>query len=109
MTSIGTNGENIKELFSYLIPEMPELEFGAHLHSLKSNWEEKVHAAYEAGCLRFDSAMRGIGGCPMAKDELVGNLATENLVSYFNGFKALNLDEKNFSKSMDIAGRIFQS
>ncbi len=104
-----SNPENIKELFSFLIPEMPNVEFGAHLHSLKTNWEEKVHAAYEAGCLRFDSAMRGIGGCPMAKDELVGNLATENLVSYFNGFKALNLDEKNFSKSMDIAGRIFQS
>ena len=104
-----SNPENIKELFSYLIPEMPEVEFGAHLHSLKSNWEEKVHAAYLAGCRRFDSAMRGIGGCPMANDDLVGNLATENLVTYFKGFKALDIDENNFSKSMEIAADIFQS
>lgn len=104
-----SNPANIKELFSYLIPEMPNVEFGAHLHSLKTNWEEKVHAAYESGCRRFDSAMRGVGGCPMANDDLVGNLATENLVSYFNGFNALNLDENYFSKSMELAGKIFQS
>lgn len=104
-----SNPENIKELFSYLIPEMPHVEFGAHLHSLKSNWEEKVQAAYDSGCRRFDSAMGGIGGCPMANDELVGNLATENLVSYFKGFKALDLDENSFTESSKLASTIFQS
>lgn len=104
-----SNPTNIKELFSHLIPAIPDVEFGAHLHSLQSNWQEKVEAAYKSGCRRFDSAMGGIGGCPMADDELVGNLATENIVSYFNGYNALGLDENHFIKSMAMANKIFHS
>jgi hydroxymethylglutaryl-CoA lyase len=77
-----SNPENIKHLFSNLIPEFPNVEFGAHLHTRPDQWKEKVEAAYESGCRRFDSTVKGIGGCPMAEDELVGNLATENLVNF---------------------------
>ncbi len=73
----------ISYLFGHLIPAYPDVEFGAHLHTHPSNWYEKVDAAYKAGCRRFDSAIKGYGGCPMAKDELVGNLPTEKLLSYF--------------------------
>lgn len=76
--------ENIGYLFSDLIPECPDIEFGAHLHSRKENAFEKIKAAYDAGCRRFDSALHGFGGCPMAKDELTGNLPTEALVSFLN-------------------------
>ena len=103
-----SNPENITKLFSHLIPEVPNVEFGAHLHTLKTNWKEKVEAAYNSGCRRFDSAMGGIGGCPMAKDELVGNLATENLVTFFDGFDYLKLNEKYFSESMQLAKKIFR-
>lgn len=74
--------ENIAALFSKLIPAYPAIEFGAHFHSTPSAWEEKIAAAYENGCRRFDSALKGIGGCPMAQDELVGNIATENLAAW---------------------------
>ncbi len=104
-----SNPGNIKQLFSHLIPAIPSVEFGAHLHSHKSNWKEKIQAAHESGCRRFDSALRGIGGCPMADDELVGNLATEDLVSFFNGFRTLELDEQKFSESMVLANKIFHS
>lgn len=77
------NPESISYLYSELIPEYPEVEFGAHFHTKPSEWQEKIDAAYRSGCLRFDSALKGYGGCPMAKDELTGNMATENLVFYF--------------------------
>lgn len=77
-----SNPKNIAELFSNLIPEFPEVEFGAHLHTRPDKWKEKIEAAYNSGCRRFDSTIKGIGGCPMAEDELVGNLATENLISF---------------------------
>lgn len=80
-----SNPENIKYLFSNLIPALPQLEFGAHLHTTPDKWEEKVDAAYKAGCRRFDGAINGLGGCPMATDKLTGNMPTENLLSYFNG------------------------
>jgi hydroxymethylglutaryl-CoA lyase len=80
--------ENIHYLFSNLIPKYPEIEFGAHLHTTPSKWHEKVHAAYKAGCLRFDGAVQGFGGCPMAKDELTGNMPTEKILSYFTAEKA---------------------
>lgn len=79
-----SNPDNIKYLFSNLIPALPQVEFGAHLHSTTQTALEKIAAAYEAGCRRFDSAIHGLGGCPMAKDELTGNLATETLLSYFD-------------------------
>ena len=75
--------EVITYLFSYLIPKYPSIEFGAHLHTTPDKWFEKIDAAYHAGCRRFDGAIQGFGGCPMAKDELTGNMPTEKLLSYF--------------------------
>ena len=74
----------IKWLFTKLIAEFPTVEFGAHLHTHPHNWKGKLEAAYSAGCKRYDGAMLGYGGCPMAKDDLVGNMPTEKMISYFN-------------------------
>jgi len=82
--TVGTSTpEDINYLFSHLIPKYPHVEFGAHLHTTPNRWYEKVDAAYIAGCRRFDGAIRGFGGCPMAKDELTGNMPTEKMLSYF--------------------------
>lgn len=87
--TVGTSTpENIDYLFSNLIPKYPEIEFGAHLHTTPSKWYEKVDAAYKSGCRRFDGAVQGFGGCPMAKDELTGNMPTEKMLSYFTAEKA---------------------
>lgn len=75
--------EGIAYLFSNLIPKYPHIEFGAHLHTHPAHWYEKVDAAYKAGCRRFDGAIQGFGGCPMARDELTGNMPTEKMLSYF--------------------------
>lgn len=103
-----SNPENITYLFSELIPAFQHIEFGAHLHTTPTTWHEKVEAAYQAGCRRFDGAMRGYGGCPMAKDELVGNMATENLVGYFenNGLN-LSLDKEAFAAALAASGAVF--
>jgi hydroxymethylglutaryl-CoA lyase len=106
--TIGTSTkENISYLFSNLIPELPDIEIGAHLHSHPSTWKEKINAAAENGCLRFDSAIHGIGGCPMADDELVGNIATENIIGFFGGFDSAGIDKNAFSSSLKIANEIF--
>lgn len=87
--TVGTSTpEVIDYLFSNLIPKYPEIEFGAHLHTTPTKWHEKVDAAYKAGCRRFDGAVQGFGGCPMAKNELTGNMPTEKMLSYFNTEKA---------------------
>lgn len=87
--TVGTSTpEVIDYLFSNLIPKYPEIEFGAHLHTTPTKWHEKVDAAYKAGCRRFDGAVQGFGGCPMAKDELTGNMPTEKMLSYFTKEKA---------------------
>lgn len=87
--TVGTSTpEVIDYLFSNLIPKYPEIEFGAHLHTTPTKWHEKVNAAYKAGCRRFDGAVQGFGGCPMAKDELTGNMPTEKMLSYFTKEKA---------------------
>ncbi len=87
--TVGTStSKNIDYLFSHLIPEYPKIEFGAHLHTTPARWHEKVDAAYKAGCRRFDGAVQGFGGCPMAKDELTGNMPTEKMLSYFTSKKA---------------------
>ena len=75
--------EVIQYLFSHLIPQYPKIEFGAHLHTTPEKWFEKIDAAYNSGCRRFDGAIQGFGGCPMAKDDLTGNMPTEKLLSYF--------------------------
>lgn len=83
--TIGTsNPETITYLFGSLIPKHPEITFGAHLHTTARTWHEKVEAAYSAGCRRFDGAIKGYGGCPLAQDELCGNMATENLLTFAN-------------------------
>ena len=79
--------EVIHYLFSHLIPAYPAIEFGAHLHTTPSSWHEKIDAAFNAGCRRFDGAVQGFGGCPMAKDELTGNMPTEKMLSYFTAAK----------------------
>ncbi|MGI9553082.1 MAG: hydroxymethylglutaryl-CoA lyase [Aurantibacter sp.] len=82
--TIGSSTPKIIDyLFSNLIPKYPEVEFGAHLHTTPTKWKEKVDAAYKSGCRRFDGAVQGFGGCPMAKDELTGNMPTEKMLSYF--------------------------
>ena len=99
--------ENIDYLFSNLIPLYPNIEFGAHLHTTPTSWFEKVDAAYKAGCHRFDGAIQGFGGCPMAKDELTGNMPTEKLLSYFTTNKMNNLNALSFESAYNEATKIF--
>ena len=100
--------EVIDYLFSNLIPRYPAIEFGAHLHTTPSSWHEKVDAAYQAGCHRFDGAIQGFGGCPMAKDDLTGNMPTERLVSYFTTVKAdTNIATMSFESAFNEASKIF--
>ena len=103
-----SNPENIKYLFSYLIPEFPQLEIGAHLHTTPQTWEEKIIASYESGCRRFDSAIKGFGGCPMAADKLTGNMPAENLVSFFNK-KGINtgIYSNGLLDAMQLAAKTF--
>jgi len=106
--TVGTsNPENINYLFSNLIPKYPEIEFGAHLHTTPTTWHEKVDAAYKAGCRRFDGAIQGFGGCPMAKDELTGNMPTEKVLSYLTTKKAHDLNAMCFESSYNEATKIF--
>lgn len=103
-----SNPDSISYLFSNLIPPYPDVEFGAHLHTTPRTWYEKIHAAYESGCRRFDCTIRGYGGCPMARDELTGNMATENLIEYFKMHQiAHEIDENAFISSMRAAIDVF--
>ena len=102
-----SNPENISYLFSHLIPLYPNIEFGAHLHTTPNSWFEKVDAAYKAGCKRFDGAIQGFGGCPMAKDELTGNMPTEKLLSYFTSKKVNNLNALSFESAHNEATKLF--
>jgi len=98
----------ISYLFSNLIPKYPTIEFGAHLHTTPDKWFEKVDAAYKSGCCRFDGAIQGFGGCPMATDSLTGNMPTEKLVSYFVTQKEnTNLNPLSFESSYDEATNLF--
>jgi hydroxymethylglutaryl-CoA lyase len=98
----------ITYLFSNLIPKYPGIEFGAHLHTTPDKWHEKVDAAYKAGCVRFDGAIQGFGGCPMAKDDLTGNMPTEKLLSYFTAQKATtNTSPMSFESAYNEATKIF--
>lgn len=102
------NGEIIHYLFSNLIPLYPAIEFGAHLHTKPDAWFEKVDAAFSAGCLRFDGAIKGFGGCPMAKDELTGNMPTEKLISYFTAKKAnININTLSFESAYNETFKVF--
>lgn len=105
-----SNRENIQYLFSNIIPEFKHIEIGAHLHSTKEKAQEKIDAAYKSGCQRFDVAIHGFGGCPMAKDDLTGNLATEDLEYYFNKNNLmLSLHKENLEQAYRDSWEIFNN
>jgi hydroxymethylglutaryl-CoA lyase len=101
--------EQVNHLTNLLINKLPKATIGVHLHSTPENWKAKTAAAYLAGCRRFDGALKGIGGCPMAGNTLVGNMNTEWLIDYFteNGIK-LGLNIPALHKSLELAGKIFR-
>ena len=102
-----SNSQNITNLFSTMIPAFPDAEIGAHLHTHPNTWLEKVEAAWKAGCRRFDGALKGFGGCPMAEDDLVGNMPTENLIQFAmdNEIKT-GIDQVKLVEAMQMAARI---
>ncbi|MBL0182797.1 MAG: hydroxymethylglutaryl-CoA lyase [Chitinophagaceae bacterium] len=98
----------VKSVTKYLVDSLPGTEIGVHLHSTAVNWKEKVDAALAAGCKRFDGALKGIGGCPMADDELVGNMDTELMIPYFKEMNLLNnLDMDALSACSKMASAVF--
>jgi len=100
--------EQVYDMTSYLVESLPSTEIGVHLHSTSENWHQKLDAAIKAGCRRFDGALKGIGGCPMANDELVGNMNTEWMIGYFeNNNVATGLNKEALAESLQIAGEIF--
>jgi len=107
--TVGTAAaKDIAYLFSHVIPEFPSVEFGAHFHTKPGEWKEKIDAAYNNGCNRFDGALKGYGGCPMAEDKLTGNMPTENLISYFAEKDIeLGINTAELSESMRLADSIF--
>ena len=100
--------EQVYDMTSYLVESLPSTEIGVHLHSTFENWQEKLDAAVKAGCKRFDGALKGIGGCPMADDELIGNMNTEWIINYFET-KGINpaIDKNALLDSLAIADEIF--
>jgi len=98
---------NITPLFSTLIKEYPTIEFGAHFHTTTDKWKEKVDSAYTNGCKRFDAALKGFGGCPMAKDDLTGNMPTEKLITYFT--EDLGLSNQELERSLTLSSSVFKS
>lgn len=104
-----SNPQNIAYLFSRLIPAYPDVEFGAHLHTQPYNWREKIEAAWQSGCRRFDGALKGYGGCPMAKDELTGNMPTENLITFLDEMDETpdTFNRQAFAKSMAMTTEVF--
>ncbi len=107
--TVGTSTpEVITYLYSNLIPKYPHIEFGAHLHTTPTKWHEKIHAAFQSGCRRFDGAIQGFGGCPMAKDELTGNMPTEKMLSYFTTHKIdTNINTMSFESAHNEATKVF--
>ena len=100
--------DDIFNIFSNIIPKYTQVEFGAHFHTKPDDWFKKIDSAYRAGCKRFDGAIQGFGGCPMAKDELTGNLPTEKLISYFNTLnKKTSINSLNFESCYNHALRLF--
>lgn len=100
--------EQISYALNTLIPKYPSVQFGVHLHSTPSNWRSKMEAAVNAGCKRFDGALKGIGGCPMAQDELVGNMKTENIIDYLEEKNLITgLDKEALAESLKLASEIF--
>ena len=103
-----SNPQNISYLFSNIIPEFPDVEIGAHLHTTPDKWEEKVEAACQNGCTRFDGAIKGFGGCPMATDKLTGNMPTEKLLNYFQKNNiGTSIEMLAFADAMKLASSTF--
>lgn len=100
--------DNISYLFRQLIPALPGVEFGAHLHTTPATWQEKFVAALESGCNRFDGALKGFGGCPMAKDELTGNMPMENMIDYLHvhGFET-GIREDKLHAALGMVNEVF--
>lgn len=100
--------EKIKYLYPHLVSCFPEIEFGLHLHSTPTTWHEKIEAAWESGCRRYDSSLRGYGGCPMASDQLTGNISTESLISFLEAKgEAHGLDLEKWEEAISFSTRIF--
>jgi hydroxymethylglutaryl-CoA lyase len=100
--------DQVYDMTSYLVESLPGIEIGVHLHSTPDRWQQKLEAAVKAGCKRFDGALKGIGGCPMADDELVGNMNSELMIQYFKEHNLLPaLNEDALKESLRIAGEIF--
>lgn len=99
--------ESIRYLFSNLIPAYPGIEIGAHLHTLPHTWREKVEAAWDSGCRRFDGAIKGYGGCPMAKDDLTGNMPTEKMLSFLDEKEYIPLNKNELEAALQMAQSVF--
>jgi hydroxymethylglutaryl-CoA lyase len=100
--------EQVSRVTGYLVKALPEMQIGVHLHSAAAGWKEKADAALEAGCLRFDGALKGIGGCPMAGDELVGNMDTELMIPYFEQLHLLEgINKESLARCSSMAAEIF--
>jgi hydroxymethylglutaryl-CoA lyase len=108
--TVGTSTpEIIDYLFKNLIQKYPKIEFGAHLHTTPEKWFEKIEASYNAGCRRYDGAIQGFGGCPMATDDLTGNMPTEKLLSYFTTKKEnTSTSPMSFESAYNEATRLFR-
>lgn len=105
-----SNPQNITYLFEHLIPVFPKITIGAHLHTAPHNWREKVEAAFLSGCRRFDGALLGYGGCPMAQDDLIGNMPTDKMIYYFESEDIdVGIDYASFNKAEFLAREIFTS
>ena len=98
----------VSSILGHLIPKYPGVEFGVHLHSTPANREQKINAALDAGCKRFDGALKGIGGCPMATNDLVGNMNTECMIRYFKEMNMLSsINEYALEEALNLADEIF--
>jgi hydroxymethylglutaryl-CoA lyase len=102
------SAQQVLDMTTFLVESLPGIEIGVHLHSTPNNWQEKLAAAVKASCKRFDGALKGIGGCPMANDELVGNMNTELMIEYFDKKEILpGLDREALQRSLSMANEIF--
>jgi|SRR6185437_4732469 len=98
----------VSSIVNKVISQFPDLEAGVHLHSTSLNWKPKIDAALQNGCLRFDGALKGFGGCPFAEDELVGNMNTESMIPYFKELGFLqNINDIELLKASQMASEIF--
>lgn len=102
------DAHTITQLYSSLIPAYPHIEFGVHFHANQENWQIKIQTAFEAGCRRFDGAIGGFGGCPMAEDDLVGNINTKNMIQFFENQEVnSNINHAAFTEAIKMSQLVF--